>query len=297
MKNSEINKLGKELELFETIDCIGKGFPVFLPRGAMIVKKIQNEIEEMLIQNNYKSVKTPSISNFDIFKIEDRYINEKDRLFEVENKGGDQLYLKPYLSPFHCCIYKQKQYSYKNLPLKIFETSSIFRNEKDIKGIIKSRQFTVTDCSIFANPIYISESLKEIISIQKEIINKLGLNITYELQNWDTTKKEEYIGTINEWDITIEAMENALKENNIFYVGNDKAPMYGPAIKLFYNENYFAKIQIDFEITHRFDLKFHDKENVEEFPKYIHSSIIGSYENLIGILIDKYQGDFPEWLK
>ncbi len=297
MKISEINKIGKELELFEIIDCIGKGFPVFLPKGEIIIRKIQNEVEDKLLLNNFKPVKTPCLSNADIYKIEDRFISQKDRLFRVENNSEEKLYLKPYLSPFHCCIYKQNQYSYKNLPVKFFETSEVFRNEKDIKGIIKSRQFTVTECSMFVNPAEIINSLNEIISIQKEIIDKLGLQIKYEVENWDNTKKEEYIGTIDEWNIAVDNMRKSLIQNNLNFTENNKAPMYGPMIKLFYNDNYFAKIQIDFEITHRFDIKFHNKDNQEEYPKYIQSTIVGSYENLIGILIDKYNENLPKWLK
>ena len=297
MKISEINKIGKELELFEIIDCIGKGFPVFLTKGEIIIRKIQNEVEDKLLLDNFKPVKTPCLSNADIYKIEDRFISQKDRLFRVENNSEEKLYLKPYLSPFHCCIYKQNQYSYKNLPVKFFETSEVFRNEKDIKGIIKSRQFTVTECSMFVNPAEIINSLNEIISIQKEIIDKLGLQIKYEVENWDNTKKEEYIGTIDEWNIAVDNMRKSLIQNNLNFTENNKAPMYGPMIKLFYNDNYFAKIQIDFEITHRFDIKFHNKDNKEEYQKYIQSTIVGSYENLIGILIDKYNENLPKWLK
>ena len=297
MKISEITKLGKDLKLFDTFDCIGKGFPVFLPKGAIMIKKIQDEVENKLMENHYLPVKTPCLSNFDIYKIEDRYQTERGRLFQVENTGEEKLYLKPYLSLFHCTIYNKDQYSYKDLPIKFFETSSVFRNEKDIKGLIKTRQFTITDCSIFEAEKNLEQSLKEIVSIQNEIVNKLGLQVRYEVQNWDTDKKEEYIGTIDEWNMCIEKMENALRDDNLAFTENNKAPMYGPAIKLFYGDNYFAKIQIDFEITHRFDVKFHNKENEAEFPKFIHSTIVGSYENLIGILIDKYQGEFPEWLQ
>lgn len=297
MKISEINKFGKDLELYETIDYIGKGFPVFLPKGAIMIKRIQNEVENVLLLNNYKPVKTPCLSNYELYQIEDRISNEKDMLFKVENNNEDKLYLRPYLSPFHCSIYKQKQYSYKNLPVKLFETSEVYRNEHDIKGLIKTRQFMVTQCSVFANPQEIEKSLSELISVQKTIIDKLGLQITYEVRNWDDSKKEEYIGNIDEWNEAIDAMKNALSKNDLLYSENDKALMYGPSIELFCGDNYFAKIQIDFEITHRFGLKFHDKNNEEGFPKFIHSPIIGSYENLIGILVNQYRTDFPKWLQ
>ena len=174
MKDSEINKLGKELELYTTIDYIGKGFPIILPKGSKIIKTIRNYVEDTLERNNYKNVRTPSISNSQIYKIEDRYESEKDNLFlikkekkeDTSNLENEVLVLKPYVEPFHCSIFREKQYSYKNMPVKYFETSEVFRNERNIKGIIRTRQITLSDASVFCEYSKIKNELKNYLQIE-----------------------------------------------------------------------------------------------------------------------------------
>lgn len=299
MKTQEINKLGKELELYTFIDYIGKGFPIILPRGARIIKLIRNQVEYEEENEGYKIVRTPCISNSEIYKIEDRYELEKDELFIIKNsneENANEIILKPYVSPFHCSIYKQEKHSYKELPIKYCETSTVFRNEQDIKGITRSRQFTLSDASLFCNPEDIEENIKKAIMLQQKIINKLELDVTYEIAIWDDAKKEEYIGTIEEWNNLEQEMTKALKELKIKYKINKKARMYGPAIQIYYKGEEFSNLQVDFEITHRFDTKFTNKDNEEKFTIYMHNTIVGSYENLLSILIEKYKGEFPFWL-
>ncbi len=299
MKIQEINKLGKELELYTFIDYIGKGFPIILPRGARIIKLLRNYVEYEEENAGYKVVRTPSISNAEIYKIEDRYEIQKDELFIIKNQNEDnsnEIILKPYTIPFHCSIYNLEKHSYKELPIKYCETSTVFRNERDIRGITKSRQFTLSDASLFCNAEKLQENIKEAIMLQKKFIKKLDLNVTFEIVTWDDEKKEDYIGTIQEWEYAIECMKKALGELNLTYKITKKAKMFGPAIQLYYNENELSSLQIDFEITHRFDVKYVDKSNEEKFPIYIHNTMCGSYENLLSILIEKYEGEFPFWL-
>lgn len=306
MKDSEINKLGKELELYTTIDYIGKGFPIILPKGSKIIKTIRNYVEDTLEKNNYKNVRTPSISNSQIYKIEDRYESEKNNLFLIKkekkedesNLENEVLVLKPYVEPFHCSIFKEKQYSYKNMPVKYFETSEVFRNERNIKGIIRTRQITLSDASVFCEYSKIKNELKKYLQIQKDILEKLRINeqITYTISSWDYEKKEEYIGQVDEWNNCSEAMKNALDELKIKYSVDEKAKMFGPSITLKYDESIFSTLQIDFEITHRFDLKYTNRENKSEVPIYFHATAIGSYENLLSILIKRYKGAFPYYI-
>lgn len=306
MKDSEINKLGKELELYTTIDYIGKGFPIILPKGSKIIKTIRNYVEDTLERNNYKNVRTPSISNSQIYKIEDRYESEKDNLFlikkekkeDTSNLENEVLVLKPYVEPFHCSIFREKQYSYKNMPVKYFETSEVFRNERNIKGIIRTRQITLSDASVFCEYSKIKNELKNYLQIQSEILEKLKINeqMTYTISSWDYERKEEYIGRVDEWNNCFEAMKNALDELKIKYSVDKKAKMFGPSITLKYDENVFSTLQIDFEITHRFDLKYTNKENEPEVPIYFHATAIGSYENLLSILIKRYKGAFPYYI-
>ena len=303
MKITEINKLGKELELYTSLDYVGKGFPIIMPNGSKIIKTIRNYVEWVEEQNGYKNVRTPSISNSEIYKIADRYNEEKRRYFIVENSNNlfndnangvqNDIVLKPDVQPFHCSIYKMTQHSYKELPVKYCETSTVFRNERDIKGIMRTRQITLSDASIFCEFKNIKNEIKSSIMLQKEITQKLGIELNYVISTWDDNSKENYIGQINEWNSCDTAMKDVLDELNVKYKIDENAKMYGPSVKSYYNGNEFSVLQIDFEITHRFDLKYKNNKNEDETPIYIHHTLIGSYENLLNVLIERYEGFFP----
>lgn len=303
MKITEINKLGKELELYTSLDYVGKGFPIIMPNGSKIIKIIRNYVEWVEEQNGYKNVRTPSISNSEIYKIADRYNEEKRRYFIVENSNNlfndnangvqNDIVLKPDVQPFHCSIYKMTQHSYKELPVKYCETSTVFRNERDIKGIMRTRQITLSDASIFCEFKNIKNEIKSSIMLQKEITQKLGIELNYVISTWDDNSKENYIGQINEWNSCDTAMKDVLDELNVKYKIDENAKMYGPSVKSYYNGNEFSVLQIDFEMTHRFELKYKNNKNEDETPIYIHHTLIGSYENLLNVLIVRYEGFFP----
>ena len=303
MKIAEINKLGKELELYTSLDYVGKGFPIIMPNGSKIIKIIRNYVEWVEEQNGYKNVRTPSISNSEIYKIADRYNEEKSRYFIVENSNNlfndkakgvqNEIVLKPDVQPFHCSIYKMTQHSYKELPVKYCETSTVFRNEKDIKGIMRTRQITLSDASIFCEFKNMKNEIKSSIMLQKEITQKLGIELNYVISTWDDNSKENYIGQINEWNSCYTAMKDVLDELNVKYKIDENAKMYGPSVKTYYNETEFSVLQIDFEMTHRFELKYKNNKNEDETPIYIHHTLIGSYENLLNVLIERYEGFFP----
>lgn len=295
----DINKLGKEFEIYTTINYIGKGFPIILPRGAKMIKLLRNYVESEEENQGYKVVRTPSISNSEIYKIEDRYEVDKEKLFVIKNEKNeekDSIVLKPYVQPFHCSIYKQNQHSYKELPIKYCETSTVFRNETDIKGIVKTRQITLSDASIFCEYSKVEKEIKKAILIQEKYLKNLDIDVKYTISTWDETEKENYIGTIEEWKTLVQAMKNVLKDLDIPYTIDKKARMYGPAIRIKHNSEDLLRLQIDFEITHRFDLKYTDKDNKEKFPIYMHHTIVGSYEKMLAMLIERYKGDFPLWL-
>ncbi len=302
MKTAEINKLGKELELYTYVDYIGKGFPIILPRGSKIIEIIRNYIESEEQKSGYQILRTPSVSRAEIYMIEDRFEIQKDDMYiiETENSNGDReencIVLRSDVSPFHCAVYNTKQRSYKDLPIKYSETAAVFRNEKDIKGISKTRQVTMSDESIFVMRENLNIQIKEAIELSQKFISRLGLDVTYKINNWDFNKKEEYIGTVEEWNFAVDAMKNALDSLNIPYEEMDKAEMYGPSIQIYYEDREFCRLQIDFEIVHRFETKYVSKDNKYEYPVYIRRTAVGSYENLLGILIEKYQGDFPLWI-
>lgn len=295
----DINRLGKEYEIYTTVNYIGKGFPIILPRGARIIRTLRNYVEKEEQKRGYKLVRTPSMSNSQIYKIEDRYESGKNKMFVIKNYHEEEkssIVLKPYVQPFHCAIYNENIHSYRELPIKYCETSTVFRNDMDIKGIIKTRQITLSDASIFCEPQKIGESLKEALTLQQMYINKLDLGVTYSISTWDENEKENYIGTIDEWTNVVEAMKNSLEELHINYTVNKKGRMYGPSIQIKHNDKTFLSIQIDFEIVHRFNTKFTDKDSKEKYPIYMHYTVVGSYEKLLAMLIERYKGNFPLWL-
>lgn len=298
MNTNDINKLGKKLELYNSVSYIGKGFPIFLPRGAKIVKIIRDYIESEEEKAGYSILRTPSVSRAEIYRIEDRLESQKDEMFIIKSQDEEDnsIVLRPYSMPFHCSVYSLKQHSYKELPVKFSETSTVFRNERDIKGIGRTRQITMSDASIFTTHEGLTKQIKESLNLQKKCIDNLGLEVRYAISNWDNTRKEDYIGTINEWDYAVSSMKKALEDMKIEYTEDDNARMYGPSIVAYIGRQELSRVQIDFEIVHRFDLKYVNSENEEAFPIYIHRTSIGSYERLLEILIEKYQGEFPLWI-
>ena len=295
----EYSKLGKELEIYTSIDYIGKGFPFILPNGAKMIKILRELVEDEEEKRGYMIVRTPSASRAEIYMIEDRWELEKDEMFKIEaEEDENSIVLRPYVRPFHCAMYSEKQHSYKELPIKYSETSTVFRDEptNKIKGLTCMRQYSFSDASIFATAEQLEKVFVESVELEKFFMDKLGLNVEYKISNWDDQKKEEYIGTIKEWDTATYIMKKVLQDKQIPYVENNDAKMYGPSIQVFYNSKLLAKIEIDFEITHRFDLKYTDKDGLEKFPIYIHRQDLGSYESILAILIERYRGEFPTWL-
>ena len=295
----EYSKIGKELEIYTNIDYIGKGFPIMLPNGAKMMKILQEMVQSEEEKRGYLEVKTPSASRAEIYMIEDRWEIKKNEIFKVQAKEEENyIVLRPYVKPFHCSIFNTKHHSYRELPIKYSETSTVFRDEPSskIKGLTCMRQYTFSDASIFLSMEQLEKELKQSVEIEKLFMSKLGLDIEFKISNWDTSKKEEYIGTIEEWDTCTRLMKKVLDDQIIKYTENTDAKMYGPSIQIFYNDKMLAKIEIDFEITHRFDLKYTDKNGLEKVPIYINRQELGSYESMIAILTEKYEGEFPLWL-
>ena len=171
MNTNDINKLGKKLELYNSVSYIGKGFPIFLPRGAKIVKIIRDYIESEEEKAGYSILRTPSVSRAEIYRIEDRLESQKDEMFIIKSQDEEDnsIVLRPYSMPFHCSVYSLKQHSYKELPVKFSETSTVFRNERDIKGIGRTRQITMSDASIFTTHEGLTKQIKESLNLQKNV--------------------------------------------------------------------------------------------------------------------------------
>lgn len=295
----DYSKLGKELEIYTSIDYIGKGFPIILPNGAKMIKILQEMVEEEEEKRGYMVVRTPSASRAEIYMIEDRWEIEKKEIFKIEKEDEiNSIVLRPYVKPFHCSMYKIGDHSYKELPIKYSETSTVFRNEptNKLKGLTCMRQYSFSDASIFMTLEQIEKILRESVEIEQLFMEKLGLKVEFKISNWNDKAKEEYIGTIEEWTTCINLMKKVLHEKNINYEENNDAKIYGPSIQIYYNSKLLAKIEIDFEITHRFDLKYTGRDGKEKFPIYIHRQNLGCYESMLAILIERYVGEFPTWI-
>ena len=279
MDITEINQLGKKLELFSNIDYIGKGFPIILPNGAKIIKTIKDYVEDKEEEYGFKVVSTPCVSRAEIYKIADTLDVEKNFFFKIKPKNDtekeeNKLILKPYVHPFHCGIYKTSQHTYKELPIKYCETSTAFKNEKDVAGIMRAKQFTNSDATIFTTKDLLVRDLTRTLKMQQEILEKLDLDVSSEVRTWNEEKKEEYIGTIDEWKDTTNALKEAIENIKERYDVNDNAQQYGPSIYMYYNGRILARLQINFEIVHRFDLKYIKGDNTEDFPIYIHLTVL-----------------------
>lgn len=295
----EYSKLGKYLGLYTTVDYIGKGFPIILPNGTKMVNLLRQMVTEEEEKRGYLEVRTPSASRAEVYMIEDRWELEKNEIFTVKKEEEENcIVFRPYVRPFHCSIFQAGNHSYKELPIKYSETSTVFRDEPSskINGLTCMRQYSFSDASIFLMPEQLEKMLKESIEIEEVFMEKLGLDVEFKISNWNEGKKEEYIGTIQEWNMCINLMKKVLDDKKIAYSQENNAKIYGPSIQIFYNNKLLAKIEIDFEITHRFELNYTDKDGLEKFPIYIHRQDLGSYESMIAILTEKYQGKFPTWI-
>ena len=297
MEVDKINQLGKNLELYTLIDYIGKGFPIILPRGSKIIEIVKDYLEKIEEKNGYLRVQTPEVSLAEIYKIEDRFENVKEKLFIInEEDNNNSLILKQHSRGFYCSIYKTNQHSYRELPIKYAETSIVFNNERDIKGITKTRQRMVEDLCVFSQFNRIEEIIREMLIIELDILKRLGLDLKFKIYTWDTNRREDYIGRIEEWDYVVKCFSEAMEKLEIKYEIEPIAKMYGPSIVTEFKKTKFQTIQADFEISHRFDLKYKTEDNREDFPLCINCSPVGNYEKLIRILIEKYDGNFPFWL-
>ena len=211
----EYSKLGKELEIYTTIDYIGKGFPIILPNGAKMIKILREMVEDEEEKRGYMVVRTPSASRAEIYMIEDRWEIEKDEIFKIENEDEiNSIVLRPYVKPFHCSMYQIGEHSYKELPIKYSETSTVFRDEptSKLRGLTCMRQYSFSDASIFMTFEQIEKIIKESVEIEQIFMEKLGLNVEFKISNWNDKAKEEYIGTINEWNTCISLMKKVLDE-------------------------------------------------------------------------------------
>ena len=302
------NKLGRELELFTTVDYIGQGLPILLPRGAKIVQIMQRFVEDEEAKRGWQLTKTPFMAKSDLYKISGHWDHYKDGMFILgDEEKDDEVYaLRPMTCPFQYQAYLNKARSYKDLPIRYDETSTLFRNEAsgEMHGLIRVRQFTISEGHLMCRPDQLEEEFKGCLELAIYMLKTLGLyeDASYRFSQWDENNREKYIGTKEQWDEAQSTMKKILDHLQIPYVvGVGEAAFYGPKLDIqiknvFGKEDTLITIQIDQMLAEKFGMVYTDKDGQKKIPYIIHRTSIGCYERTLAYLIEKYAGAFPLWL-
>ncbi|MCI8371626.1 MAG: threonine--tRNA ligase [Lachnospiraceae bacterium] len=309
IKKRDHNKLGREMELFTTVDVIGQGLPLLMPKGAKIIQTMQRWIEDL--EDNewgYVRTKTPLMAKSDLYKISGHWDHYTDGMFIMgdEEKDKEVFALRPMTCPFQYYIYKASQKSYRDLPLRYGETSTLFRNEEsgEMHGLTRVRQFTISEGHLIVTPEQMYDEFKGCLALASYCLRTLGVeeDVTYRLSKWDPENKEKYIGEPEVWEETQNNIRQILTELKIpFEEAVGEAAFYGPKVDIqaknvYGKEDTMITIQWDALLAEQFDMYFVDKDGEKKRPYIIHRTSMGCYERTLAWLIEKYEGMFPTWL-
>lgn len=309
IKLRDHNKLGREMELFTTVDVIGQGLPLMLPKGTKMIQKLQRWIEDL--EDNewgYVRTKTPLMAKSDLYKISGHWDHYQDGMFILGDpqNDGEILALRPMTCPFQYYVYKNTQKSYRDLPYRMGETSTLFRNEDsgEMHGLTRVRQFTISEGHNVIRPDQAEEELQNCLNLAIYVLDTLGLrdDVTFRLSKWDKNNKEKYLGDEAYWEGTQAALRNILVEKGLpFTEADGEAAFYGPKIDIqaknvYGKEDTMITIQLDAAIAENFDLYYIDQSGAKVRPYIVHRTSLGCYERTLAWLIEKYAGKFPTWL-
>lgn len=301
------NKLGRELEIFMTEENIGQGLPLLMPKGATIYKALSRFVEDEGEKRGYLLTKTPFMSKNNLFKISGHWDHYKDGMFILgdEEKDKEIFALRPMTCPFQYMIYKNSLKSYKDLPKRYLENSTLFRNESsgEMHGLIRVRQFTLADAHSICTPDQVEQEFKHALEFIYHTLDVIGLreDVGFRFSKWDPNNKKKYIDNPEAWESTQIILKNILDHLGLNYEEADgEAAFYGPKLDIqiknvFGKEDTIITIQIDFALAERFDMVYVDEAGERKRPYIIHQSIIGCYERTMALLIEKYAGAFPLW--
>lgn len=309
IKNIDHNKIGREMELFTTVDVIGQGLPLLMPKGAKIIQTLQRWIEDL--EDNewgYIRTKTPLMAKSDLYKISGHWDHYKEGMFVLgdEEKDKEVFALRPMTCPFQYYVYKAGQKSYRDLPLRYSETSTLFRNEDsgEMHGLTRVRQFTISEGHLIVRPDQMVEEFKGCLALAKHVMTTLGLqdDVTYVLAKWDPENRAKYIGEPEVWEETQEHIRQMLKELEIPFVEEvGGAAFYGPKVDInaknvYGKEDTMITVQWDALLACQFDMTYIDHNGEKVRPYIIHRTSLGCYERTLAWLVEKYEGKFPTWL-
>lgn len=309
IKKRDHNKLGREMEIFATVDVIGQGLPLLMPKGAKIIQTLQRWIEDEEERRGYMRTKTPLMAKKDLYIISDHWGHYKEGMFVLgdENDENSEVFaLRPMTCPFQYYVYKQSQKSYRDLPCRYGETSTLFRNEDsgEMHGLTRVRQFTISEGHLIVTPEQVEDEFAGCLDLAMYCLKTLGLqdDVTYRLSKWDPNNKSKYLGDEEQW----ERMQNKMREMLIhhgvnFTESEGEAAFYGPKLDIqaknvYGKEDTMITIQLDFILAERFDMFYIDANGEKKRPYIIHRTSIGCYERTLAWLIEKYAGLFPTWL-
>ena len=308
-KKRDHNKLGRELEYFTTVDSIGQGLPILLPKGARMIQLLQRFVEDEEQKRGYLLTKTPLMAKRDLYKISGHWDHYRDGMFilgDPDDETKECFALRPMTCPFQYQVYLNRKRSYRDLPMRLGETSTLFRNEEsgEMHGLIRVRQFTISEGHLVLRPDQLEEEFRGCLELAKYMMETLGLaeDCTYRFSQWDPNNTDKYEGTAEQWDEAQSVMKKILDNIGIDYkIGIDEAAFYGPKLDIQIKnvhgkEDTLITIQIDMLLAKKFGMEYTDSDNTQKTPYIIHRTSLGCYERTLALLIEKYAGAMPLWL-
>ena len=304
------NKLGRELEYFTTVDVIGQGLPVILPKGARVIQTLQRWVEDVEQKHGYLLTKTPYFAKRELYKISGHWDHYRDGMFILGNPDDEEaecFALRPMTCPFQYQVYLNRQRSYRDLPMRLGETSTLFRKEDsgEMHGLIRVRQFTISEGHLVLRPDQLEQEFRDCLELAKEMLGTVGLleDCTFRFSQWDPANpKNKYEGTPEQWEEAQSVMGRILDNLGLEYsIGIDEAAFYGPKLDIQYKNVYgkedtLVTIQIDMLIAQRFGMEYVDVDGTKKYPYIIHRTSLGCYERTLAYMIEKYNGAMPLWI-
>ena len=305
------NKIGRELEFFTTVESIGQGLPILMPKGARVIQLLQRWIEDEEAKRGYLLTKTPLMAKRELFKISGHWDHYLDGMFvmgDPDDYTKECFALRPMTCPFQYQVYLNKKRSYRELPMRLGETSTLFRNEDsgEMHGLIRVRQFTISEGHLVLRPDQLADEFKGCLELAKHVLSTVGLweDCTFRFSQWDPKRTDKYEGTAEQWNeaqaIMGELLDECLGKGN-YAIGIDEAAFYGPKLDIqcknvFGKEDTIVTIQIDMLLAKKFGMEYTDRDNTTKTPYIIHRTSLGCYERTLALLLEKYAGALPTWL-
>lgn len=308
-KKRDHNKIGRELEYFTTVDCIGQGLPILLPKGARVIQRLQRWVEDTEEEKGYLLTKTPLMAKRELYKISGHWDHYLDGMFVMGDPNDETkecFALRPMTCPFQYQVYLNKQRSYKDLPMRLGETSTLFRNEDsgEMHGLIRVRQFTISEGHIVLRPDQLEDEFRGCLELAKYFLGTVGMldKCTFRFSQWDPNNTKKYEGTAEQWNEAQSLMAKILDDLHVEHtIGIDEAAFYGPKLDVQY-KNVFGKedtivtIQIDMLLAEKFGMYYVDSDGKKKIPYIIHRTSLGCYERTLAYLLETYAGALPTWM-